>query len=173
MALASLVGAIGSIAGGFIGNKSAKRAAQAQEQAAAAAAQRTREGQQQATQYLEPVYDQGMDARRYQLGALGLPGGVGREEFDRAFQESPGYQFQMDQGVQALDRSAAARGMLNSGAQMKVPEPLWARRGQSGVRELLQPPCTDWRAGCERGGWACQRGDRHCGQSCQPGARRG
>jgi hypothetical protein len=117
--LASLIGAVGSIAGGLIGSKSADRAAEAQAVAAAAAARRTREGQQRATQYLEPVYNQGMDARRYQLAALGLPGGVGREEFDRAFQESPGYQFQMDQGVQALDRSAAARGMLNSGAQMK------------------------------------------------------
>ncbi len=32
----------------------------------------------------------------------------------------PGYQFQMNQGVQALDRSAAARGLLNSGAQGKA-----------------------------------------------------
>jgi hypothetical protein len=30
---------------------------------------------------------------------------------------SPGYQFGLDQGVQALDRSAAARGRLRSGAQ--------------------------------------------------------
>lgn len=31
----------------------------------------------------------------------------------------PGYQFAQDQGVQALDRSAASRGMLNSGRQQK------------------------------------------------------
>lgn len=31
----------------------------------------------------------------------------------------PGYQFAQDQGVQALDRSAAARGMLGSGRQSK------------------------------------------------------
>ena len=31
----------------------------------------------------------------------------------------PGYQFQLDQGINALDRSAAARGMLNSGRQSK------------------------------------------------------
>ncbi len=36
------------------------------------------------------------------------------------FQESPGYQFRLNQGVDALDRSAAAKGMLRSGAQMKA-----------------------------------------------------
>lgn len=36
------------------------------------------------------------------------------------FQASPGYQFSFDQGVQARDRSAAARGRLNSGAQDKA-----------------------------------------------------
>lgn len=35
------------------------------------------------------------------------------------FQQTPGYQFAMDQGIQARDRSAAARGMLTSGAQQK------------------------------------------------------
>jgi len=33
------------------------------------------------------------------------------------FQQSPGYQFAFNEGVNALDRSAAARGRLNSGAQ--------------------------------------------------------
>jgi hypothetical protein len=36
------------------------------------------------------------------------------------FYESPGYQFRLDQGVQAMDRSAAARGLLLSGAQNKA-----------------------------------------------------
>lgn len=35
------------------------------------------------------------------------------------FETSPGYQFRMDEGVKALDRSAASRGLLRSGAQMK------------------------------------------------------
>jgi hypothetical protein len=35
-------------------------------------------------------------------------------------QNLPGYQFQMNQGVQALDRSAASKGLLNSGAQEKA-----------------------------------------------------
>lgn len=35
------------------------------------------------------------------------------------FQQTPGYQFAFNQGVQALDRSAAANGRLDSGAQAK------------------------------------------------------
>lgn len=36
------------------------------------------------------------------------------------FYESPGYQFRMDEGIKALDQSAAARGRLLSGAQNKA-----------------------------------------------------
>jgi hypothetical protein len=36
------------------------------------------------------------------------------------FYASPGYQFRLDEGTRALDRSAAARGMLLSGAQVKA-----------------------------------------------------
>jgi hypothetical protein len=37
-----------------------------------------------------------------------------------ALRSDPAYQFRMQQGVSALDRSAAARGMLQSGAQQKA-----------------------------------------------------
>ena len=47
--------------------------------------------------------------------ALGLNGPEGASAATAAFQGGPGYQFKMDQGLQALDRSAAARGMLGSG----------------------------------------------------------
>lgn len=35
------------------------------------------------------------------------------------YQKDPGYQFRMDEGVKALDRSAASRGILNSGGQLR------------------------------------------------------
>lgn len=38
----------------------------------------------------------------------------------KAFQGTPGYQFRLGEGIKALDRSAASRGMLQSGAQMKA-----------------------------------------------------
>lgn len=36
------------------------------------------------------------------------------------FETTPGYQFRMDEGMKALDRSAASRGLLRSGAQQKA-----------------------------------------------------
>lgn len=41
-------------------------------------------------------------------------------ELSGGFQQSPGYQFQMDQGVRALEGSAAAGGNVRSGATMKA-----------------------------------------------------
>lgn len=38
------------------------------------------------------------------------------------FEESPGYQFRMDEGLKALDRSGAARGLRRSGPQMKAAQ---------------------------------------------------
>lgn len=39
---------------------------------------------------------------------------------DGGFTASPGYQFRMDEGLKAIDRSAAARGVLNSGGADKA-----------------------------------------------------
>ena len=51
----------------------------------------------------------------------GAPGTM-KQRADTAmsrFQASPGYQFRLDEGTKALDKSAAARGKLLSGAQLK------------------------------------------------------
>lgn len=47
--------------------------------------------------------------------ALGVNGPQGNARATSAFQSAPGYQFQLDQGLQAVDRGAASRGMLGSG----------------------------------------------------------
>lgn len=47
--------------------------------------------------------------------ALGMNGAGGQNRARSAFRTDPGYQFQMDQGLDALDRRAASRGMLQSG----------------------------------------------------------
>src|SRR4051812_39978154 len=49
------------------------------------------------------------------MDALGLNGAGGNQRAMGAFQASPGYDFQMGQGLQAVDRGAAGRGMLSSG----------------------------------------------------------
>jgi hypothetical protein len=88
-------------------------------------------GQQQALGALAPAYDkaQGRYATNYydpystatagapqlQADALGLGGAAGNERATGAFQAGPGYQFALDQGLEALNRNAASRGMLSSG----------------------------------------------------------
>lgn len=51
-------------------------------------------------------------------GATPMPGAAG-SDLSKLLQSFPGYQFGRDQGVQALDRSAASRGLALSGGQMK------------------------------------------------------
>ena len=51
-----------------------------------------------------------------QLGnALGLGGAAGNAQALQGFQNNPGYQFQLQQGTQNVDRNQAAAGMLGSG----------------------------------------------------------
>jgi hypothetical protein len=57
-------------------------------------------------------------SRAYQ-DSLGLNGGAGSARAVNAFQTAPGYQFQLAEGQKALERSAAARGNLFSGATGK------------------------------------------------------
>src|SRR5690606_40585715 len=47
--------------------------------------------------------------------ALGLSGAEGSAAARERFQTGPGYEFAMSQGLDALERRAAARGQLNSG----------------------------------------------------------
>lgn len=88
-------------------------------------------GQQQALGALAPAYDKAQGryqtnyydpystatqgAPQLQANALGLGGAAGNEAATNAFQAGPGYQFALDQGLEALNRNAAARGQLASG----------------------------------------------------------
>lgn len=47
--------------------------------------------------------------------ATGANGAAGNARATSNFQANPGYQFQMDQGLQAIDRGAASKGLLRSG----------------------------------------------------------
>lgn len=50
----------------------------------------------------------------------GLAGGTPSDQPYGGFFQSPDYQFRLDQGKQALERSASARGLLGSGAALKA-----------------------------------------------------
>lgn len=59
--------------------------------------------------------DLGQSNMGYYKDALGLGGEAGNAATMDRFQQGPGYQFAMDQGLSALERGAAARGSLQSG----------------------------------------------------------
>lgn len=114
-----------------------KKAAKAQEEAAGQASQVAKESTDKQLELMSQIWEQqqrdqapylgeGQQAIK-QLGHLTLNGdnfqsylkgrGLGGGQFST---NNPQYQFLQKQGMQALDRSAAARGMGYSGAQMKA-----------------------------------------------------
>lgn len=54
--------------------------------------------------------------------ALGLNGPGGSADATAAFRNNPGYGFAFDQGLQGIDRGAAARGMLTSGNTLNAEQ---------------------------------------------------
>ena len=111
--------AIGSAIGGLAQASAANKAANAQQDAA-----------QQQMAFNQQVYnDQRTAFQPYQqagtnaLGAYNYLLGLGPKPTGYAgFQNSPGYQFQFDQGQKAIDGSAAARGGVFSGNTIKAQQ---------------------------------------------------
>lgn len=105
----------GSAASIITGNK----AANAQKQAAAQSiAEQQRQYDTTRADYA-PYRTAGTGA----LDMLSRAYGIGGQAPDMsAFTASPGYQFRYDQGLQAIDRGAAARGLLHSGAGVKAEQ---------------------------------------------------
>lgn len=73
-------------------------------------------GDAQSRGYLQDILDlTGMEGSALYPDALGVNGAEGSARARDAFTTSPGYQFQLDQGLQALDRRRAASGGFSSG----------------------------------------------------------
>lgn len=109
--LAAIAGIGSSVIGGLFGNSAADKQAEAAKQAQ----QIQQQQYQQSLDLLKPQIQTGDTARSYASGLLGLPGGVDRTTASNAFQTSPGYDFRLQQGTNAINQNAAAGGTLNSG----------------------------------------------------------
>ena len=127
------------IIGAGVQHRASKKAASAQKEAAYEASQTARDISAEQMDLYKQIYDEqkaqqapylqqgqaaigklgslmgGNDPFKDYLAKAGLSGG----QFN---QNNPQYQFLLKQGQQALDRSAAARGMGYSGAQMKAAQ---------------------------------------------------
>ena len=131
MAAAAAITATAAIGGAAISSKASKKAAATQERASDKATVSARETLDKQIALQEPFRQAGLTAQDQIMQYLGIGGdknapGYGSlaKSFDELyggdkFQQDPSYQFRVDEGVKALDRSAAARGMLESGATLK------------------------------------------------------
>lgn len=118
-AAATLIGgglaAGGGIAGSIIGGNAAGSAADKQAAAARDAADLQNQQYQQTRADQQPWRQAGSQALS-QMGDPSFQHTFGASDF----QEDPGYQFRMQQGADALQRSAAARGGLMNGGTAKA-----------------------------------------------------
>ncbi len=110
---AAVVGAGASI---ISGNKASNALKQSADQQVA----ESRRQYDQDRADLAPWRAAGQSALAKMSAAYGLNGQAPATPEQLGFTTSPGYQFRRDQGVQAAERSAAARGLLGSGAAMKA-----------------------------------------------------
>ncbi len=113
--IASVVGigsGIAGIAGSLLGSG-------AQQSAATQGANTQLQMYNQTRNDLAPYSQGGAGAFSNLSSLLGMGGTPNTSGMLSALQNYPGYQFALDQGGQALDRSAASRGQLLSGGQLK------------------------------------------------------
>ena len=71
---------------------------------------------------LEPWRTAGQGALPQVQNAAGMNGQEGYDAAMQQFHTSPGYQFQLDQGLRAVDAGAAAQGFGRSGAVLKAEQ---------------------------------------------------
>lgn len=105
-----LTGGSGSPMDSLTGAGASRDAVKAQTEAAAMANATQRYMYDTTRNDFEPWRDAGLRA----------VGGLESNDFMKNFKGDPGYQFRMQEGMKALEGSAAARGSLNSGATLKA-----------------------------------------------------
>jgi hypothetical protein len=118
---AAVVG--GAVVSGVIGAKASKKAANIQAASADRAADLQKEQFDKQVELQAPFREAGLTAQNKLLDYMGLSAGAGgkyAKDFSMAdFQQDPGYAFRMSEGLKALDRTAAARGGMLSGAALR------------------------------------------------------
>lgn len=122
--MGGIVGSIvGNVAGAIIGGKAAKKAANTQAASADRATELQREMYEKNIELQAPFREAGLSAQNRLLDYMGLtPGAGGKYAKDfsmQDFQQDPGYAFRIAEGMKALDRTAASRGGLLSGATLR------------------------------------------------------
>lgn len=122
MPFATAVGAAvaGAAVSGGIGLAGSAMQSGAVSSASKAAQQDQRIAYLVAQEQMRPYREQGALAYDKLNRLLGLSGADAQQGEFNAFRTDPGYQWQVNEGIRALDQGAAAGGMLDSGQQRKA-----------------------------------------------------
>jgi hypothetical protein len=124
------IGAGANLIGGIMGSNSAKKAAEAQAAAAREQLALQRRMYEETTARNQPFYQSGVGANNRLTTLLGTGGNAGDADYgsmtrnfsmdDYLNNQDPSYQFQLTQGMNALNAQNAATGGSQSGAAMKA-----------------------------------------------------
>src|SRR3990167_5094830 len=107
-----------ALVGGMLGGSAAKKAAKEQTAASQAAIGEQRRQFDTTRADLAPWMEAGQAGLGRMRDLLGL--GTSTLTPEQVMEQSPGYQFRLGQGEQAIDRAAGAQGMRRSGATLKA-----------------------------------------------------
>ena len=131
MVAAAVVVGAASVAGGAISASGARSAGRAQADAARQAAELDKEMYYDQVSRQEPFRQAGLTTQAELMRQMGLGGdpnsaGYGnlmRNFSEQDFKADPGYSFRLAEGLKAIDRTAAARGNMISGAATSSSRP--------------------------------------------------
>lgn len=126
----ALIGAGASLVGGLLSSSAANKAASTQAKSADAATALQREMYEKNLELQKPFYEAGLTGQNALLQYLGLGGDTGAANYGAGMRpftgadlaSEPGYQFRLGEGVNALNKTAAARGGMMSGRALKEAE---------------------------------------------------
>jgi hypothetical protein len=124
---AAVIGAGAALGGAYLASNAAEDAAETQAAAADRAAALQNEQFKQTREDQLPFLEAGYKGQNRLMDLLGLSDNRGAAGYGSAaknfsmsdFEQDPGYAFRMSEGLKALDRTAAARGGMLSGAALR------------------------------------------------------
>jgi len=138
-AVGAAIGGIGSIIGGIQSSNAAKSSANAQSAEFQKSIDFTQGVYNQGQTNLNPFIGAGTSALQSLLGFYGLPGGnaSGASQGFSQFQQTPFYQFPLQQSTLATNRALAASGLIGSGGQLRDLSQLNAGYASQGLTGYL------------------------------------
>jgi hypothetical protein len=122
------IAAVTTVGSSLIGAKASRDASSQQQQAASQASDVQRDIFERQVELQAPFREAGLAGQNRLMELLGIGGTAGAPGYGKyataefgmdQFKADPGYAFRMSEGMKALERSAAARGGLLSGATLK------------------------------------------------------